>query len=357
MRVAFLSAGNLVPSSRFRLPFYRHLQSRGHECVILSSFPQKYDGIDWMGWRLSQLLKRSLRRLDLLRLRLGKFDAIVIDRGLFHTDDWSLERRLRKFARRIILEVDDAVFIPFPEKTAGLASLADHVIAGNDKLAGWLQPHAQALSIIPTCVDLEDYPPHPYLNTQKDSEEALTIGWIGSAGNVRMLDVCASALRHLAKKYPFTLRVVSGPGHGLAEIDLAGVNTQWIDYRTCNEIEELHRFDVGLMPLPEGDPYLEYKCNAKMVQYMTTGIPAVGSALGFNFQLVEPGTNGYLAADDASWHDHLEDLLRSAELRQQIGQAARKSMLNAYTVQSRIEQFESILQGEAPRMNPNDAIC
>lgn len=297
-----------------------------------------------MGWRLSQLLKRSLRRLDLLRLRRGNFDAIVIDRGLFHTDDWSLERRLRKFARRIILEVDDAVFIPFPEKTAGLASLADHVIAGNERLAEWLRPHAQALSIIPTCVDLDDYPPHPHLNTPNSNAAPPTIGWIGSAGNVRMLDVCVPALRRLAEKHPFTLRVVSGPGHGLADIDLAGVETQWIDYRTCNEIEELHRFDIGLMPLPGGDPYLEYKCNAKMVQYMTTGIPAIGSALGFNFQLVDPGKNGFLADDDQSWHNHLHRLLSSAELRQEIGQAARKSMLDAYTVQSRIEQFESILQ-------------
>lgn len=345
MKVAYLSGGPFVPSARFRLPFYELLRERGHECTIMHSVPEKYDGFRWLGWRLSQRLKRLVRHWHLHKLRRGNYDAVVLDRGLFHTDDWSLEQNLRRFAKRIVLEVDDAVFLQFPDKMAGLAALADHVIAGNEPLAEWLRPHARSLSTIPTCVDVRRYAPKPQLHSDSTP---LTIGWIGSAGNVAMLNVCSEALRRLAQAHDYRLRVISGPGHVLDEVDLRGVDVEWVDYRTCDEVNELHQMDIGIMPLPDDQPYMQYKCNAKMVQYLTVGLPAVGSAIGYNHTLIQNGTNGFLAADNDQWYGMLARLIADPQLRTQVGQAARESMLATHTVQSRIEQFEAILCGRSP---------
>ncbi|MCA9130305.1 MAG: glycosyltransferase family 4 protein [Planctomycetales bacterium] len=339
MKIAFLSAGKFVPSSRFRLPFYRLLAERGHQCSILASFPEKYDYFPWLGWRPSQFLKRCVRRWHLQRIRFGHYDVVVLDRGLFHTADYRLEKELRRVAKRLVLEIDDAVFLPFPDKTAALADMADHVIAGNQLLAEWLRPHNLNLSIIPTCVDADVYTQRP-----DQTGNPPVVGWIGSAGNVIMLKVCAPALRRLASETRFILRVISGVGHQLAEIDLSGVDVQWIDYHRCSEIQELHNMDIGIMPLPEGDPWMPYKCNAKMIQYLTVGLPTVASALGFNFELVRPGENGFLATDQDQWYEHLSQLLASPSLRQQIGISARQSMLSSFTAQSRVQQFEAILQ-------------
>ncbi|MCA9043445.1 MAG: hypothetical protein KDA69_03945, partial [Planctomycetaceae bacterium] len=59
-----LSSGDQVPSSRFRmLPYVKHFRDKGHNCVLASSIPQKYDWYKTIGFRLSQLLKRSMRWL------------------------------------------------------------------------------------------------------------------------------------------------------------------------------------------------------------------------------------------------------------------------------------------------------
>ena len=48
-----------------------------------------------------------------------------------------------------------------------------------------------------------------------------------------------------------------------------------IDIYRCDIVEQLQSFDVGLMPLPADEPWMRYKCNAKMIQYMAVGVPAV----------------------------------------------------------------------------------
>ena len=80
MKILFLSSGNKVPSSRFRiLPYLQHFRADGHSSVLANSFPQKYDYFPWMGFRPSQLLKRSVRWWHWLRAKLSKFDMVFID--------------------------------------------------------------------------------------------------------------------------------------------------------------------------------------------------------------------------------------------------------------------------------------
>ncbi len=57
---------------------------------------------------------------------------------------------------RWIYELDDAVFLLFPDKVPRLCSMADHVIVANQNLAEWVRPHNTQVSIIPTCVDAID---------------------------------------------------------------------------------------------------------------------------------------------------------------------------------------------------------
>lgn len=75
MRVLFLISGKNVPSSRFRvLNYLPFLQQAGISCTVLASYPEKYEHIPWLGYRLSYLLKRITRYLHYLYACLRPFD-------------------------------------------------------------------------------------------------------------------------------------------------------------------------------------------------------------------------------------------------------------------------------------------
>jgi glycosyltransferase involved in cell wall biosynthesis len=343
MKICYFNGGKHVPSARFRRPFFEHLERRRHQCTMLDSSPSRYEHYPWLGWKYSDRYRRLVRHWHLSRVEHEDFATVVLETGILNSDDYSLERDLREVAGRLVYDIDDAVFLLFPEKTEAIATMADRVIAGNQRIADWALKFNQCVSIIPTCVDAEVYRPKNY-QANPDAKVPI-VGWIGSRGNVRMLSVCAPALRQLAGQRNFEFRVITSDRQAIAEIDLAGVNVKWINVNRCNTVAELQRFDIGITPLPDDDPWMEYKCNAKMIQYMSIGLPAVGSAVGFNHTLVDHGVNSLLAANHDEWVQCLDQLLDSAALRKQMGQAARASMLANYTVQSRIVDYERAILG------------
>lgn len=344
MKVCYLSGGKNVPSVRFRLPFFDMLRERGHSCRVLHAYPSRYDYYPWLGWRPSQALRKAIREYHLFQIRTGSYDVVVLETGLFHTNDDSYEQRLRRIASRLVFEIDDAVFLLFPEKCKSLARMADHIIAGNEAIAEWARNYNSHVSIIPTCVDERLYTAKNYEHQQEFARPI--VGWIGSSGNVPMLSISAAALRKLAAKIDFELRVISSPRNRLGDVELSGVNVKAIDLDRCDVVSELQKLDIGIMPLSADDPWMRYKCNAKMIQYMAVGLPAVGSAVGFNFELISHGENGMLAGNDDAWEHSLSLLLHSAPLRRKLGEAGRKSVIERFTVQRQIAHFERILSGD-----------
>lgn len=341
MNVMFLHSGEDVPSARFRaLPFARRLERSGHRGRLAASFPQKYDYLPWLGFRPSQSLKRLVRAAHLAEVRLRHFDAVVVDRELFDNDSHTWEDRFRRAAAVMLLDVDDGVFLRHPEKYEHLARICDGVIAGNDAIAEFTRPFNEHITVIPTCIDLQEYQVRPAAG-----EGARTvIGWMGTTGNLPFLEVCAPALRELAERFDFELRLIAGEATPLEAIDLGGVNVRFIPWRGESEVRELSQFDIGLMPLPEGQPWMRYKCGLKLLQYMAVGIPGVASPIGVNAQIVKDGHNGFLATAIAEWEAALGRLLEDAALRRRLGEAARRTVEQEYSLDVHFPRFVAAIE-------------
>ncbi len=159
------------------------------------------------------------------------------------------------------------------------------------------------------------------------------------------LEVCAAALRRLAENYDFELLVVGPSPAPLAAIDLRGVKLNFQTWRADLEIEHLHRMDIGLMPLPSGQAWMQYKAATKLVQYLSVGIPAVASPIGVNGQILAGNRVGLAATTSAEWHDALEMLLCDADLRGRMGSAGRELVVGSYSIEANAPVLEKVLCG------------
>ena len=289
---------------------------------------------------VTELPKERGKRRDLFRTA-GDFEAVFIHRRLLSGLDY---RCLRKHARRLILDFDDAVM--FRDSNAArlnsrrrakrfqrLAGGVDLVLAGNDYLAGWAGRYNPRVVIIPTVIDLTFYPSSPHRGRGR------ILGWMGTKSNFIYLDLLSGVISPLSKKYSeIKLKVVSDSDYYLPGVEV--INKKWA---LSEEVEDLLGFDLGIMPLTDDD-WTRGKCALKIIQYFAAFLPVVCSPVGTNQAVVREGTNGYFARSTEEWVDRLDTLLSSPEKRDEMGRAGRRLVEERYSLSVMVPRLAETLR-------------
>ena len=332
MRVLFLTSGENVPSTRYRiLPYLPRLRAHGIECEIAHSRPAKYQRWPVLGWRLSHLARRTIRWADWIIARSKAYDCIVIEREIFDDPTSNLEAAFRRITKRLVLDVDDGIFLRYPEKFAQIASRCDHLIAGNKLLAEECRRHCSSVSIIPTAIDLDEYA----WPRERITSDCPVIGWIGTPSNLKYLDPIWPVLEELRQQTNFTFRIVTSDGQDLRKVlSKATFPIEFQPWTSVNAVREIQKFDIGIMPLPD-EPWERYKCGFKLLQYMAAGTPAIASPVGVNQQIIRNGDNGYLAETQLDWKRDLTQLLQNPE----------QTIEASYSVDGQVEKLIAALKG------------
>jgi glycosyltransferase involved in cell wall biosynthesis len=254
--------------------------------------------------------------------------------------EWYLKKVLRK---KIIYDFDDAIWIPNTSAQNKLASglkafwkvgyickWAHTIAGGNDYLCAYAKKHSDGNVVkIPTVVDTAQR----YNRVKEQGDGPVTVGWTGSHSTLAYLDAIMPALTVLQEKLDFSFVVIADK-----EPVLPLRNWRFVPWNAVSEIDDLLLIDVGVMPL-SADPWSEGKCGFKLIQYLSLGIPAVASPVGVNTSILEPGINGYLAANDEEWSSALELLIRDSGKRRDFGAAGREKMVREYSIASQRERF------------------
>jgi len=162
----------------------------------------------------------------------------------------------------------------------------------------------------------------------------VTVGWIGSNGNLPFLRLIDKAVYEVQRKFPdvrFSVMCGKSP---------EGLHAQWefVLWSPETERQWLESIDIGVMPL-EDDEWSRGKCAFKLLQYMSYGKPVIASAVGENLTVVEHGRNGFLAKSTGDWQSAFETLIIDEKLRHAMGEAGLqrfKSMYERRVVQSHI---------------------
>ncbi len=271
----------------------------------------------------TEIVRAYGRRLRLLA-DLSSYDAVFVYREAALLGPEILERWVVGRGLPLIYGLDDPLFVPyhspangalsrlkFPGKVARVCSLASAVIVNGPPLRSFAASHNTNVWVVPNLVDGSTYYPHT-----RPAATPPRLGWIGSPSTVANLDVLAEPLGRLARRVPFDLDVI-----GATPTAVRGVACTSKPWSAATEVDDLRRFDVGLLPLGH-NPWNPWKFNFKLAQYMALGIPPVCTPMGSNAKLVEHGVTGWLAATPDEWVRYLEALITDDELRQRMGAAA-----------------------------------
>ncbi len=362
LRIACFLEGRSVPASRFRFEQYRTALASSEPQIRITALytrPGKYLAYPrWLRrtpflypYAASQLLLILLTRLAQILVHARRHDVIVLQRDLlFRVPSPFLERLLFWWAgagRRFVLDIDDAIYLrsngsPTPRMTAKVLTIAKRcntIIAGNSFLAAFFGGHPD-VRIIPTVIDLARYP-EP---TKRGVDRETIIGWIGTAANLPYLAPLASVLTTLSKIYRLRVVMVC-EAHGINPFAGCSFASEIHPWTATQEIPELLKFDIGLMPIPDTD-WGRGKCGFKLLQYLAAGVPAVASAVGVNSEIVQSGVNGFLAHSAEDWMSGLTELLSNPTRRATIAQAGRRTVEERYALHRWSARWLSAITGE-----------
>lgn len=349
MRVLLLSKyGRLGASSRVRSYLYLpYLESCGIDVTIAPLLGDEYVKDLYAGRRMrwAKIVFSYLRRITLL-LTSRRYDLVWIEKELLPWIPAWVELPLVRLGVPYIVDYDDAVFHrydlssnPFVRSLLGkkidaLMRWATIVIVGNDYLAERARKAgAPRVEYLPTVVDLNRYPLSPY-----PQHSEFTVGWIGSPGTAKYLEIVAPALKTLARQG--NLRVVlvgSGP------VRLEGVPIEVRPWSEETEVRDIQDIDVGIMPLPDA-PWERGKCGYKLIQYMAVGRAVVASPVGVNTKIVEHGVNGFWASTTEEWVRALSILRDRRELRVRMGLAGRQKVEAEYSLHIAAPRLAALLR-------------
>jgi len=244
---------------------------------------------------------------------------------------------LRRAARRLLFDFDDAVFLrdSFAAKGlhdrrrlrrfAGMARCADAMIAGNsflaEQAARWT--NKDRVHVIPTCVDPQRYP----LLQKIEKGSGLELVWVGSSSTLQGLQAIASLLEEIGRSVPgVSLKMLCDRFLTLRELPVRPV--RWSE---AIEAEEIARADIGISWVPD-DLWSRGKCGLKVLQYMAAGLPVIANPVGVQIEMVRPDETGFLAQTPAEWIQAARRLAHDPELRHRMGRAGRRLAETHYSV-------------------------
>ncbi len=228
-------------------------------------------------------------------------------------------------------------------KLKPLLKRADLAICGNAYLQDYASRYCRRTEIVPTVVDTDVYKPA----MEPNADRPVTIGWIGSPSTWTFVKPLIPLLTDLAVRLNLTVRAVgAGP-----QMDIPP-RFEFLPWSEEEEIRLIQGMDIGIMPLPD-EPWARGKCGYKLIQYMACGLPVIASPVGVNADIVDHGSNGFLASVPQEWAAAVTALTENAALRLTMGAEGRRKIERAYSLAAHGPRLAAMLREVMDKGRPH----
>ena len=298
------------------------------------------------------LVKSALLRLSDV-FAANKADVIMVQREAMLFGPPLIEwLTTRAFKRPMLLDLDDATYLPYTSPTYGsvvrvlkwfsktddLIRWAKIVTCGNRSIAEYVTSKGATARVIPTVVDTDLFCPAP-----RHTDGSTVIGWIGTHSTFPYLEGIFPVLEELGKTYPFRLKIV---GSGRPKVIVPGLEVENLKWDMVREISDFQSVDIGLYPIDTSlyaEKWASGKSGFKAIQYMAVGIPYVSTPVGASAEIGEVGATHFSATNADEWRSSLKLLLSDSEKRRSMGIAGREYVTKHYCLNEQADKLASAL--------------
>jgi L-malate glycosyltransferase len=347
-----------APTQRMKYEQYLDgLTKAGYDFTISSFQTQRFWKIIYKPGRVPEKIFWTLvgymrRTWDLLRAPF--YDGVFVNLWVTPLGLPFYEHLLFVFNKRVIYDIDDLIFtmnydhikISFFQRMKGvkkpvvLMRKARYVIACTPKLeeiGKEKNKYGNAIDISST-FNTDRFVPV----TSYSRKETTVIGWTGTHSTLPYLELLQPVLARVAKLRKIKLIVIANKEHAMKDVP-----TEFVPWNSETEVADLHRFDIGVYPIPANEWSLG-KSSLKALTYMAIAIPVVATAYGTNFRIMQDGVQGFLAKDEDEWVERLVQLVDDVELRRKLGLAGRKTVEDLFSVKANLPKYLQVFKTVIP---------
>lgn len=276
-----------------------------------------------------QAEKRSKLAFD---QALSEVDTVILQKVVL-PPTW--QSALDRISTKRIFDFDDALWLQDDHFHQNVQA-ADHVVASNQYLADYARSYQSSVSIIPTGVDIRNFPDVK----PKPLKSEFVIGWLGSPSGAKYLEILVEPLARLGKTHAVLFQAVGITRREIATIPNVRIEAYGkIPYRP---VDYVAGFDVGVMPIPRTE-WGQGKSGSKILDYMAAGKPVVCSKVGKNLELVDHGRTGFLVSSNDDWFDALFRLIQDSNLCVKVGEQGKAFVVANYSMQKVANLWNDLL--------------
>lgn len=307
-------------SSRYRvyqyLPFFKNINFKTQALQSDTSFKLMYSKGNFFK-KVMYTLKDYLFRTFFIFKNLDA-DVIYMQREIFAFGPLWAEILFKTLDKKIILDLDDALFInknnqnnPLrwdkASRVKRIISRVDLVIAGNK----WIRDECIKFGA-KSAIHIDVAETIQFENIQKKLNNPLKAIWLGSPTTSKYLFLIEKSLKRIQDEIGLEINIVGGnPNEKFA------FKSCCFEWSRENENKYLSISDIGLMPLPN-ENWSKGKCGGKARTYMASGVIPVVSNIGYNKDLIKHKITGFLCSSSFDWEEALKLLNENYTLHKQI---------------------------------------
>ncbi|MCK4998020.1 MAG: glycosyltransferase family 4 protein [Anaerohalosphaera sp.] len=275
---------------------------------------------DGIQCEVAVLPKGMFARAKLFK-RAAEFDCVFLHKKLLNIADAWL---LRKYARRIIFNYDDAIMFSYknPERKSRsrlvpfgrTVRLSDMSLVGSEYLADRGRPFSNNIKVLSLGLNVSEY----FIEGISRDDDKIRLVWVGSESTLGYLEDIKPALEKIGQKFTnVVLRIV-----GDTFFDLDNMPVEKLKWQKNKLGDYLTSSDIGLAPLPDNN-FTQGKCSFKVLEYSSAQLPVVASPVGTNGEHVVDGQTGFIVSNEQQWVGKISQLIEDDDLRRQMGKDGR----------------------------------
>jgi glycosyltransferase involved in cell wall biosynthesis len=243
-----------------------------------------------------------------------------------------------------ILDYDDAIFHNYDKnenkvirslygkKIPKAMASAWYIVTGSPYLTEYARQYNKNIVEIPTSIDINKY------SIKNTTDDVFRIGWIGSKTTSRNILSIIPALKKIMAKINCELILI-----GFDSTIKLEVNCIIKPWNEIEEVNDIKRFDVGIMPLDD-NPFNRGKCGFKLVQYMACGLPTISTPFCANIKINRNNMNLFASTND-EWYDKLICVYNNMDYFSEIGKKNREIAGDFYSIQSNYHKYMDLISG------------